>query len=102
MNLRELLNEAAAGLPDVKTAAVPGGETVWSTRDRGFAVLTGDGSAEFGLDPAVAVAACRTPDVTPSNRGPGWVRFRPAVLDGHGVDRARAWFESAHRRIAGG
>lgn len=101
MNLRELLAEAAAGLLDVVRAAeAAGNQTVWSTAGGPFAVLTADGAAEFRLDPAVAAAACRTPDVTPSGRGPGWVRFAPAELDDHGLDRARAWFESAHRRLA--
>jgi hypothetical protein len=96
VNLRELLTQVAAALPDVR-AAEAADETVWSTADRPFAVLTADGAAEFGLDPAVAAAAGRTPDVTPSGRGPGWVRFVPAKLDDHAQDRARAWFESAHR-----
>ncbi len=101
MNLRELLTEAAAGTPEIESAAGPAGQVVWSARGRPFAVLAGDGAAEFALDPAVAAAACRTPDVVPSGRGPEWVLFRPAVLDEHGADRARAWFESAHRRLAG-
>lgn len=100
MNLRELLSEAAAGTPEVEAASGPAGQVVWSVRGRPFAVLAGDGAAEFALDPAVAAAACRTPDVVPSGLGPGWVLFRPARLDEHGVDRARAWFESAHRRLA--
>jgi hypothetical protein len=63
---------------------------------RPFAVLRRD-HLEVALDPAVAAAAQRTPDVTSSPRGPGWVRFRPRVLDGHAVDRAQAWLRSAHR-----
>ena len=55
--------------------------------------------AEFALDPPVASAAARTPDVSPSPRGPGWVRFGPGVLDDHAADRATAWFASAHRRL---
>lgn len=102
MNLRELLTEAAAAQPDVETSGTPGGEVIWSAGDRPFAVLTGDDAAEFCLDPAVAAAASRTPDVTPSGRGPGWVRFRPSALDDHGRDRALAWFESALRRLGRG
>lgn len=97
-----MLVEAAAELSDVEANTTPGGGVVWSTADRPFAVLTGDGAVEFGLDPAVAAAARRTPDATPSGRGAGWVRFGPAMLDDHGRDRARAWFESAHRRSARG
>ena len=44
-------------------------------------------------------AAIRTPDATPSPRGPGWVAFAPAELDDHAADRAVAWFASAHRRL---
>ena len=51
------------------------------------------------LDPAVADAAARTPDVTLSSRGPGWVTFTPAELDDHAADRAVAWLASAHRRL---
>jgi hypothetical protein len=103
VNLHELLTEAAVGHRDVEARSAPGGETTWSSGGRPFTVLAGDGaSAAFALDPAVAAAACRTPDVTPSGRGPGWVSFRPAALDDHGMDRARAWFESAHRRLGQG
>ncbi|HEY7970779.1 MAG TPA: hypothetical protein VID95_12345 [Candidatus Limnocylindrales bacterium] len=63
-----------------------------------FAALSGD-RAEFRLDPLVARAALRTPDATPSTRGPDWVTFAPAVLDDGAVDRAEAWFLSAHRRV---
>lgn len=102
MNLRDLLSEAAAGLEDVEAASGPGGEVTWSRAGRPFVVLSGDETAaEFGLESAVAAAAMRTPDVTPSERGPGWVTFAPAVLDDHGADRARAWFASAYRRVAG-
>jgi len=100
VNLRELLTEAAAGVAGVEAAAGPAGDVVWSASGRPFAVLAGDGAAEFALDPAVAAAACRTPDVVPSRRGPDWVLFRPTMLDEHGADRARAWFESAQRRLA--
>jgi hypothetical protein len=36
----------------------------------------------------------------PSTCGRGWVTLRPAILDGHAVDRATAWFESAWRASA--
>jgi hypothetical protein len=103
LNLGDVLREAAAAVADIESATEPGGEILWSSAGRPFAVLDEDGSAaEFGLDPAVAAAAVRTPDVVPSSRGPGWVRFNPAVFDDHGFDRATAWFASAHRRASRG
>ncbi len=65
------------------------------------AVLAPD-ALELRLRPAVAAAALRTPDVEPSSRGPGWVRFQPAAIDGFAQDRARAWLESAVRLAAEG
>lgn len=103
MTLRELLEEAAAGSPDLEAVATPDGGIAWSRAGTPFAVVSGDGAAaEFALDPVVASAASRTPDVAPSPRGAGWVIIRPAVLDDHALDRARAWFDSARRRIARG
>ena len=63
-----------------------------------FAALSGD-RAEFRLDPLVAGAALRTPGTSASPRGPGWVAFAPGILDDGAVDRAEAWFLSAHRRV---
>jgi len=101
--LRDVLGAAAGATSDVDVQTDPDGGLVWSRAGRPFAKLTGDGTAaEFALDPAVASAAARTPDVEVSGRGPGWVRFSPAALDAHGVDRATAWFASAHRRVSGG
>lgn len=54
--------------------------------------------AEFRLRDEVGAAALRTPNVSASPRGPGWVRFAPRQLDGHARDRALAWLESAWRR----
>ena len=65
--------------------------------DSSATVLVGD-AAEFRLDPLVAKAALRTPDTSPSKRGADWVRFSPAAVDGHAVDRAQAWLASAWRR----
>ena len=62
--------------------------------------MSGD-RAEFRLDPAVAAAALRTPDTSPSPRGADWVAFSPAALDGHALDRAKAWLASAWRRADG-
>lgn len=66
-----------------------------------FAVVA-PGRLEVLLDPAIAAAALRTPDVVASTRGRGWVRFSPgssrAALD---VDRAEAWLRLAHRAAPG-
>ena len=55
------------------------------------------GRLEVLLDPVVAAAAARTPDVTPSPRGPGWVEFAPTETDRYALDRAEAWLRSAQR-----
>jgi transcription elongation factor len=100
MNLRELLEEEATDLPGAESSLGPEGSITWSRGKRPFAAVTADGSsAEFALDPAVADAATRTPDVSVSNRGPGWVTFAPPNLDDHAADRAAAWLASAHRRL---
>ena len=100
MTLGEFLAEEASDLPGIASSTDGDGATTWSRGGRPFAALVADGSAaEFSLDPAVAAAALRTPDVAPSARGSGWVTFAPAELDDHAVDRARAWFASAHRRL---
>jgi hypothetical protein len=100
MNLRELLEEEARELPAAMPAVATDGSVTWSRAGRVFAAVSADGSvAEFALDPAVADAATRTPDVTGSGRGTGWVAFAPVVLDDHGADRAAAWLASAHRRL---
>jgi hypothetical protein len=100
MSLRDLLEEEAAELPGTEATVGPDGSITWSRGNRPFAVLTRDGaSAEFALHPAVADAATRTPGVTTSSRGPGWVTFNPSELDDHAADRAAAWLASAHRRL---
>jgi hypothetical protein len=66
-----------------------------------FAVLMED-VLEAALDPAVAAAALRTPDVMPSSRGSGWIAFTPEAIDRFALDRADAWLRSAHRRALGG
>ncbi len=99
MNLRELLEEEGGDLPSMESTVGPDGAITWSRGGRPFAVAAADGSsAEFALDPVVADAAARTPDVTLSSRGPGWVVFAPTELDDHAADRAVAWLASAHRR----
>ena len=99
MNLRDLLEEGAADLPGTDPTLEPDGSLTWVRTGRRFAAVSADGSsAEFALDPAVADAAARTPDVTASDRGPGWVVFAPREIDDHAADRAVAWLASAHRR----
>jgi hypothetical protein len=76
-SLRDVLDEAmASGAPDVETSTGPDGVTTWAARGTVFAMLSADGStASFLLDPIVAGAAARTPDVHRSERGPGWVEM---------------------------
>ncbi len=94
--LAALLAEQAGLLEE--TAAVPTGQgTDYYLDDVLFASLAGS-VAEFHLRDEVGAVALRTPDVTSSARGAGWVRFAPRRLDGHARDRALAWLESAWRR----
>jgi hypothetical protein len=100
LTLRQLLDAVAAELDDLDATEGPDGDVTWSRGGSAFALLDRAGAvAEFALDPAVAAAATRTPDVVSSARGAGWVRFSPAANDDHAQDRARAWFASAHRRL---
>lgn len=102
MTLREILDAAAAETPGVVVGADAGGAVTWASGGTVFATLSPDETAaSFLLDPIVANAAARTPDVKRSDRGPGWVVMTPRVVDGHAADRARAWFLSGHRRITG-
>lgn len=89
---------AAAGGTGVAAFEEPGG-TTWSVAGRPFAVLAAD-AVELRLDPAIARAATRTPDTSPSERGPEWVRFAPRELDDHAIDRLEAWFAFARRRAS--
>lgn len=102
MTLREILDASAEETPGVQLGTGQDGGATWSSGGRVFAILSADGStASFLLDPIVANAAARTPDVKRSSRGPGWVDMAPQVVDGHVYDRARAWFLSGHRRLTG-
>jgi hypothetical protein len=95
-SLAALLSDAAERLDGA--AGVPTGQgTDLYLDDVLFASLAAD-AAEFRLREEVGAAALRTPHVTPSVRGTGWVRFAPRHLDGHARDRALAWLESAWRR----
>lgn len=103
MTLCEVLTDAATGVEDDVVAADHDGGTSWSAAGVVFAGLDRAGtSASFRLDPVLAGAARRTPDVGSSPGGPEWVTFRPSVLDGHAADRAAAWFVAALRRVASG
>jgi hypothetical protein len=102
VTMAEVLASAAADLGDVSPRRAAGGAIEYLVAGRSFAVLEADGvGASFGLAPAVAAAAVRTPDVLASSRGEGWVTIRGPILDPHAVDRVTAWFESS-RRLAGG
>ena len=94
--LRETLEASAEAIPEVR-AATAGPTTSWARGHQVFAIF--DGSAvELRLDVPIAAAAIRTPDTTVSTRGPEWVRFTPAAMDGHAVDRLTAWFALGYRR----
>jgi hypothetical protein len=100
--LRDVLDAAATGAADVDVETQIDGATTWAVLGTVFAMLSADGSTvSFLLDPIVAGAAARTPDVRRSERGPGWVEMRPRAVDGHAADRAGAWFLSGHRRLTG-
>jgi hypothetical protein len=101
-SLRDVLDLAARSTPDVAAPTGSDGAVEWSVQGTTFAVLSADGGeASFLLDPIVAAAATRTPEVHRSARGPGWVDIRPRVVDGYVADRAGAWFLSGHRRLTG-
>ena len=95
LTLGDVLADAAEDLTGI-VAETDDGSTTWSIAGRPFAALAAD-RAEFRLDPLVARAALRTADTRPSGRGPEWVAFTPELLDDGAVDRAEAWFLSAHR-----
>jgi hypothetical protein len=96
LTLLDILTSAGEGLPGIRA---DGEEARWTWAGGGavFAALDG-GRAEFRLDPLVARAALRTPDTSPSTRGPDWIAFTPSLLDDAAVDRAEAWFLSGYRR----
>lgn len=95
LTLAEILTAASEELDDV-AVSTDGDVTTWSAAGRPFATLAGEW-AEFRLDPMVARAALRTADTSPSMRGPEWVVFAPSTMDDPAIDRAEAWFLSAHR-----
>jgi hypothetical protein len=94
-SLDDLVATAIADLGSVERRTTDGA-TVFARAGRQFGAATAD-MLEVRLDPRVAAAALRTPDTTPSTRGPGWVSFAPATLDRYAVDRATAWLEHGWR-----
>jgi hypothetical protein len=88
---------ALANALDDTRVRISGGSMTWSRGDTAFAVLEGS-AVELRLDRAVAAAALNTPETTGSQRGAEWVRYAPATLEGHDLDRLTAWFGLAHRR----
>jgi hypothetical protein len=96
LSLSEVLAAAAEDLAMVGVTT-DGERTTWLVGPVLFAAIDGD-RAEFRLDPSVVRAVLRTPDTAPSARGADWVAFAPGALDDEAVDRAEAWFLSAHRR----
>ncbi len=100
--LAEALAAAAVGLEPIERRPGTGGAVEYLRAGRLLAMLEAGGSAaSFLLSPAVVDAALRTPDTAPSTRGRGWIILRPTILDGHAVDRATAWLESAWRHAGG-
>ena len=100
MTLREVMDAVAADAGIDAEVAVDGSRT-WVHAGRVVATLDAEGRvASLRLAPAPARAAPRPPDPRTSDRGGEWVRFFPAVVDGHADDRARAWFAAALRRAS--
>ena len=95
-SLPSSIAEVIVELPEARSLSTDGTVT-WSRGSREFARL-GAAGVEIRLDPPIAVAAARTPDTAPSPRGAEWIRFNPGELDGHALDRLRAWLELAYRR----
>lgn len=94
--LREVVEDAASEL-DGAERVVDRGRTELRREGRPFVILADD-AAEFFLGPDVAAAALRTPGVTASARGTGWIHFRPEELDRFSLDRAASWTALAWRR----
>jgi len=88
--------EVIVDLPESRSQSTEG-VVAWSRAGIEFAAL-GPNGIEIRLDPAIAAAASRTPDTAPSSRGQDWVRFNPSEIDGHALDRLRAWLELGYRR----
>ena len=96
LTLEDLLDDLAGDFADIERGDDPTGGALFLVGDRAFAHADDTGAA-FRLRPAIVAAAIRTPDATTSDRGPDWVRFRPAAINQYALDRAQSWFHLAHR-----
>jgi hypothetical protein len=94
--LPSIVAEVIVDLPESRSQSADGVVT-WTRAGQEFAALGADG-IEIHLDRPIAAAATRTPDTAPSPRGADWIRFNPRELDGHALDRLRAWLELGYRR----
>jgi len=94
-DLAGLCAEAAAELDEV-TSSTDEGVTSYAGGTAVFARVAGS-RLEVRLPVDIAEAALRTPDTALDPDDRGWVRFTPADAERHVTDRARAWFEIAHR-----
>ena len=65
-----------------------------------FAARPEENIVELRLGDEIGEAALRTPDTSPSSRGPAWVRFAPQIWDELAFDRLEAWFRVAWRMAA--
>jgi hypothetical protein len=90
--------EVIVDLPESRSQSTDGVVT-WNRGGSVFAAL-GPTGIEIRLDRPIAAAASRTPDTAASPRGPDWILFNPLELDGHALDRLRAWLELGYRRAA--
>jgi len=92
--------EVILDLPESRSQSLDGVIT-WSRGGKAFAALGPEG-LEIRLDRPIAAAATRTADTGPSSRGAEWIRFDPREIDGHALDRLRAWLELGYRRAVEG
>jgi hypothetical protein len=99
--LATALDASAAELEDVAFELDETDRRTWRRDGVEFAILDGS-TVELRIGSTIAAAAVRTPDTSPSGRGPDWVTFTPPILDDHARDRLEAWFAAAHRRAVPG
>ena len=97
----ELAEVVAATAADLDVEPVPEGDATDYSVGQTVVVRVAAGRAEFRLRADVAAAAARTPDASPSPRGPEWVAFSPTTFDRFARDRIDAWFEFAVRQAEG-
>jgi hypothetical protein len=99
-SLADILAAHAAALEGVVVRPGAGSREVMAGAT--LVAVLAPAAIELRLRRAVAAAALRTPDVEPSQRGPGWVWFAPPEVDDFARDRAIAWLESAVRLVTEG